>query len=122
MFDFLMYFALAIAIFLTIGETLVLVKTDKYWPLSVDDYLVCAALAYSALTLDAFASQLIMLISWAFMAGNLYAMLFTRMDPNGGTRERLQALAILLGAALVGVVCTFSLLTQSMAQSLALGV
>lgn len=100
--DPLAIFALAIAIFLTIGETLVVVKTEKYWPLSVDDYVVCALLAYSALTFEQALSPLIMLCAWLFMAGNLYAMLFTRMDPNGGTRERLGALTGLLLCALLG--------------------
>lgn len=110
MLNFLGIFALVIAVVLTIGETLVLTRTNKYWPLSLDDYAVCLALGYSGLTLDKPLSQLIMLVAWAFMAGNLYAMLFTRMDPNGGTRERLAALAVLLSASLIGIYCTTQLI------------
>ncbi|GAA6151336.1 hypothetical protein [Pseudoteredinibacter isoporae] len=102
MLDVLFYFALIVAVVLTIGETLVLVKTEKYWPLSLDDYAACALLAFSAFNLNQLYGLVMMLVAWTFMAGNLYAMLFTRMDPNGGTRERLGALAILLVCALAG--------------------
>jgi hypothetical protein len=105
-------FALCISAFLTIGETLVLIKTDKYWPLSLDDYAVCALLAYTALTLSNPLSPLLMLIAWTFMAGNLYAMLFTRMDPNGGTRERLGALTILMLCAFGGIALTLQLIIE----------
>lgn len=111
MTDFLFYFALFIAIVLTIGETLVLVKTDKYWPLSVDDYAVCGLLAFSAFNLDSGFGLALMLLAWSFMAGNLYAMLFTRMDPHGGTRERLGALAVLMVCALIGAGLTANEIT-----------
>ena len=112
MVDFLMIFAFVVAAVLVIGETMVLVKTDKYWPLSVDDYVACALLIYTGLTLEQSTSQYLMLATWSLMAGNLYAMLFTRMDPNGGTRERLGALAALLCSSLVGAVSTFLVITS----------
>lgn len=102
MTDLLFYFSLVVAVVLTIGETLVLLRTDKYWPLSLDDYAVCALLAFSAFNLSSSFGPVLMLLAWAFMGGNLYAMLFTRMDPNGGTRERLGALAVLMTCALAG--------------------
>lgn len=107
-----MYFSLVAAVLMAIGETLVLVKTDKYWPLSLDDYLVCGALLYCGLTLEQISSQYLLLATWGFMAGNIYAMIFTRMDPNGGTRERLGLLSIMLGGSLVGLLATLSLLLQ----------
>lgn len=110
MIDFLFGLALLVSVILAIGETLVLVKTDKYWPLSVDDYIACALLAHSALTLEQTSSQVLMLATWSMMAGNLYAMLFTRMDPNGGTRERLGALAALLISSVIGAASTFILI------------
>lgn len=106
--EILPVYAIVVAVLLTVGETLVLVRTDKYWPLSVDDYLVCAVLAYTALTFDAPFSQGLMLVAWAFMAGNLYAMLFTRMDPKTGTRERLGALTVLMVAAMIGAAMTLT--------------
>ena len=108
--EFLKYYALVVATLLTIGETLILIRTDKYWPLSLDDYLVCAVLFYSALTLDHPMSQVLMLIAWGFMVGNLYAMLFTRLDPNGGSRERLGALGLMLALGAGGTAATLHLL------------
>jgi len=35
--DGLPIYATVIAVVLLMGETLILVRTDKYWPLSVDD-------------------------------------------------------------------------------------
>ncbi len=106
MTSLLPYYALGVAILLTIGETLVVIRTNKYWPLSLDDYLACALLIYTALTFEQGSSQILMLIAWALMSGNLYAMLFTRMDPNGGTRERLGALTVMLALSLTGIVAT----------------
>ena len=110
---FIPVYALCIAVILTVGETLVLVKTDKYWPLSADDYVVCAVLAYTASTFETLLSQLLMLLAWAFMAGNLYAMLFTRMDPVTGTRDRLAALSVLLAASVGGAILTLLFLINS---------
>lgn len=111
MLDFLFVLALLVSVILAIGETLILVKTDKYWPLSLDDYLACALLTYSALTLEQTSSQFLMLATWSMMAGNLYAMLFTRMDPKGGSRERLGALTALLVCSVTGAASTFFLIT-----------
>lgn len=104
------YLALVTACLLIVGETLVLLRTNKYWPLSVDDYLACTVLLYAALTLEHPNSQLLMLLAWSFMAGNLYAMLFTRLDPVSGTRERVVAVGVLLIASLSGTAITSSLL------------
>lgn len=107
---YLPYYALLVAAVLIIGETLVVIRTNKYWPLSLDDYLACGLLIYSSLTLEQLLSQLLMLLTWGFMAGNLYAMLFTRMDPDGGSRERLAALAIMMCLSLLGAVATVTVL------------
>lgn len=90
-----------------------MIRTNKYWPLSVDDYLACALLVYSACTLEQTLSQLLMLVAWSFMSGNLYAMLFTRMDPQGGSRERLGALTLMLLLSLVGAVSTLILIATA---------
>jgi len=108
--DGLPIYATVIAVVLLMGETLILVRTDKYWPLSVDDYVVCLLLLYTAATFESQLSRVLMLVAWALMAGNLYAMLFTRMDPKTGTRERLGALTVLLVAALLGIVMSVTVL------------
>jgi hypothetical protein len=112
MLDFVQYFAFIVALILTIGETVIVVRTTKYWPLSMDDYVACALLIYSACTLEQSLSQLLMLMTWAFMIGNLYAMLFTRLEPQGGSRERLGALTVMLLLSLVGAISTLILIVN----------
>jgi hypothetical protein len=109
----LSYYALAFSAVLIIGETLIVLRTKKYWPLSLDDYLVCGALIWTALNLESLPMIIGMLIAWAFSAGNLYAMLFTRMDPQGGSRERLGALTVMLLLSIIGAIMTALLLIQS---------
>ncbi|MRI34413.1 hypothetical protein EOPP23_15595 [Endozoicomonas sp. OPT23] len=104
--DLLFYLAFIAAVAVLVGETLVLIKTDKYWPLSVDDYLVSAGLLIGAFTLGSALGAVILLVSWSFMAGNAYAMLFTRMDPKTGSRERLGLLVIMALTAVIGVFLT----------------
>ena len=104
--SFLPFFAVLVAVILIVGETLILVRTDKYWPLSLDDYLACLLLLYAAYSFEFLLGKVLMLIAWCFMAGNLYAMLFTRLDPITGTRERLGALAALLIAVSIGAFLT----------------
>jgi len=111
--DILGYYTLAVAILLIIGETLIVIKTDKYWPLSLDDYAVCGILLYGAFNMEQNHSLLLMIGAWCFMLGNLYAMLFTRMDPNGGSRERLGALVLLLGFGLLGLIASTQRLISS---------
>nr|WP_070961628.1 hypothetical protein [Hyphomonas sp. Mor2] len=103
----LILLACSVALFLTVGETLILWKTDKYWPLSIDDYLVCGLLFFSAFTFSEPWAPLLMLIAWTFMAGNLYAMIFTRLDPKTGTRERIPILAVLMLSACAGLTLSF---------------
>ncbi len=108
--ELLSWYTLLIAGLLIIGETLVVLRGGKYWPLSADDYVACGLLLYCALTLDTPLSRLLMLITWGFMAGNLYAMLFTRMDPDGGSRLRLKQLFIIMMLSVVGTVWTLTTL------------
>lgn len=93
-------FSVAFAVFLIIGETWVLATTDKYWPLSVDDYCVCAALLFAAYKVKEPSHAPAYLAIWMFSFGNIYAMLFTRLDPVTGSGERIGALLFLL--ALIG--------------------
>ncbi|MFS8184415.1 hypothetical protein ACMG4P_23070 [Pseudovibrio denitrificans] len=111
---YLPIYAIVLAAILCVGETLILVRTNKYWPLSIDDYLACGALIISALIFESAAGVVLMLCAWAFMTGNLYAMLFTRLDPHTGTRERIPALSVLLGATSLGLVATFATLISRM--------
>jgi len=86
----------AFIVFMSIGETVVLMTTDKYWPLSLDDYLGMAALAYATIFVRVPVRYLWMVVCYAAMAGNIYAMLFNRLDPIHGSGERIVPLIIIL--------------------------
>ncbi len=104
------WYSLIAAIALIAGETLVLVKTGKYLPLSIDDYLVAAWIAACAwrLTPDR-PDPSWLLAGWAFATGNLYAILFSRMDPTFGSGQRIGLVTIALLAAAVGLLATAAL-------------
>ncbi len=101
---FIKGYSLIFALALIIGETLVVLKTNKYWPLSLDDYIAAAALI-AVIILAQSKEKMIMFLPviWSFICGNLYAMLFTRLDPVTGSGERIALLVIALSAALVGL-------------------
>lgn len=90
------------ALALFAGETLVVIKTNKYWPLSVDDYMAVMALTFSIYLYHKSQNALGLVIVYAYVVGNLYAMLFTRLDPIHGSGERISLLAIALGVAVIG--------------------
>ncbi len=95
---------------LLVGETLVVIKTNKYWPLSLDDYIAVAALALSIYVYQKSQQALGLIVVYAYVVGNLYAMLFTRLDPVHGSGERIGLLVVALSVAAVGFV--LSLKTQ----------
>ncbi len=98
-------YALLFAFVLAVGETLVIIKTNKYWPLSLDDYIAIAVLAGLAWNSQKSPKLLAMIPAvWAFVVGNLYAMLFTRLDPVFGSGERISLLIVALAAATAGLV------------------
>jgi hypothetical protein len=102
----LLIYSTVFALLLILGETVVVLRARKFWPLSFDDYAVAALLLVASLWLADPYRLPVLLAAWAFSSGNLYAMLFTRMDPNGGSRERLPVLAVALVASLMGCALT----------------
>ncbi len=111
----LMIYSWLFIVLMGVGETLVLLTTDKYWPLSLDDYLGMAALAYATVFVKVPARYLWMIVCYAAMAGNIYAMLFNRLDPIHGSGERIVPLMIILVYLSVGLV--FSLLMHQRAAN-----
>lgn len=104
--DGLLLYAASCAVILALGETLVVLTRGKYWPLSVDDYAAAAALlAVSRARPHPFRLPLLAAV-WAFATGNLYAMLFTRLDPATGTGERVALLALATALAAAGLAWT----------------
>ncbi len=96
-------YAVFIALLLIAGETWVVLTTDKYWPLSADDYVACIALLIAAKWVNSANKLPWLIIIWTFMFGNLYAMLFTRLAP-GGSGERIELLAGLLAMLALGLI------------------
>lgn len=95
--------ALLFALALAIGETLVLWRTDKFWPLSLDDYLIVAILASAAFKPFTRTRGVVLCGAWCAAVGNSYAMLFGRLDPVWGSGQRIGLLILLLSAALLGL-------------------
>ena len=107
---FLTLYSMICALALLVGETLVVIKTNKYWPLSLDDYMAVMALSVSIYIYHKIQNVLGLVIVYAYVVGNLYAMLFTRLDPIHGSGERISLLAVALGVAVIGF--AFSLKSQ----------
>ena len=99
---FLTLYSAVCALALFVGETLVVVKTNKYWPLSLDDYIAVAALGFSIYIYQKTEKALGLIIVYAYVVGNLYAMLFTRLDPIHGSGERIGLLVAALLVAAIG--------------------
>ena len=89
------------------GEALVLATTDKFWPQGMDELAFAAAMLALAARALSPARLMLMLGAWCFLFGSLYTMLFSRLDPHGGSGERLGGLVVLMVACLVGAVWTW---------------
>lgn len=105
--DVVAYYSGVVASIFLLGEILVALKTQKYWPLSADDYVVCSLLIIAGFNLEQTFAILLLVFSWAFLFGNLYAMLFYRLSPEG-KKERILLLAMMLLLTFIGVVLSFS--------------
>ena len=95
-------YSVVCALALFAGETLVVLKTNKYWPLSLDDYIAVIALMASIYIFYKRDKALGLIAVYAYVVGNLYAMLFTRLDPVHGSGERITLLVIALSIAAIG--------------------
>ncbi len=90
-----------------IGESLTLLLTQKYWPQGMDEFaFALTLLVLCARPLDTQRLSL-MFGTWWFLFGSLYTMFFSRLDPHGGTGERLGGLLALMAACLVGAAWTW---------------
>ena len=97
-------YSIVCALALFVGETLVVLNTNKYWPLSLDDYIAVIALMVSIYILNKRNNPLGLIAVYAYVVGNLYAMLFTRLDPVHGSGERTTLLVIALVIAAIGFI------------------
>ncbi|MCK0068100.1 hypothetical protein [Kordiimonas laminariae] len=101
---------------LFIGETIVVLTSDKFWPLSLDDYVAIALLLYALRSLNAMKGKLLQFGVWAYMCGKLYTMFFIRIDPAAGEAERILPLFILLLASIAGLILSLRSFREELAQ------
>lgn len=97
-----------LSLFLIIGETVVLLKTDKFWPLSLDDYFIAIVLIIVAYCSNNNKFIPYLTAGWAFVLGNMYAMLFTRLDPIHGSGERVGLLILVNIIALLFLILSIA--------------
>jgi len=94
-------YSLVSAVGLILGESWFVFTTDKFAPLWLDDYAAAALmLAAVALWWRRYGPALV-LASWMFILGNLYAMLFTRLEPVNPPDRPWKLLAVLVVWALL---------------------
>lgn len=105
--DWLRLYTWAVAALILVGESATLARTDKFWPLGADD--LCFGLLMIGLTARSLDPRRLGLMfgAWSFEFGSLYTTYFTRIDPHGGTGERLAGLLILMALSAIGAIGTF---------------
>ncbi len=99
-------YTVVFCVLLFLGETAVVLTTDKYWPLSFDDYVAIGVLLASLRSLEHLKGQLLQLGTWAYMSGKLYTMVFVRLDPATVADQPVLALTFLLAEAIIGLLLT----------------
>ncbi|OQX33542.1 MAG: hypothetical protein B0D91_14145 [Oceanospirillales bacterium LUC14_002_19_P2] len=108
------YLALAYAWVLGIGETFVFITTNKYWPLTFDDYIAVAFMLLVVRMARNELSIVLLPVGWAFVVGNFYAMLFMRLEANFNSSERLDVITVALGVGFVGLLTSIIACVQLM--------
>ena len=104
---FVTYYSLLFALTLLVGESLVMINTQKYWPLGLDDFVAVAALLGAVFINARNSAPGYYLACWTFITGNIYAVLFMRLDPISGSGERIGLVSLVLVFALIGCVLSF---------------
>ena len=103
MHTFSRYLAMCFAWVLGIAETWIFLSTDEYWPLSFDDYLAVVLMLWCA-RIARFQQGIILLsVGWAFVAGNLYALLFSFGHSETNITIQVVAISIGLGISVIGL-------------------
>jgi hypothetical protein len=84
------------AIGIILGESYFIFTTNKFLPLWLDDYFIAMCMLFALYIKDAVASRALVFASWTFIFGNLYAMLFSRLEPINPEGRPWMLLAILV--------------------------
>lgn len=111
---FFRWYSLASALGMALGETWFVVTTDKYAPLWLDDYCAAIAMLVSVALWRRTYGAALVLASWTFVLGNLYAMLFTRLEPaNPADRPWLLLSVLVIWALLSSISALLVMIKRS---------
>ena len=112
------WYSLASALGMALGETWFVVTTDKYPPLWLDDYFAATAMLISVALWQRTYGPALVLASWTFVLGNLYAMLFTRLEPvNPPDRPWMLLAVLVVWALLSSIAAVLVMLKRSRSQA-----
>jgi len=104
MIKVLRIYTIVFCVLLFLSETAVLLNTEKFWPLSADDYVAIALLLWSLRLLDRLHGQLLQLATWGYLSGKFYNLLFVRLDLAEDASAAVLALAFLFAEAVLGLI------------------
>jgi hypothetical protein len=90
-----------------VGEAATLALTNKYLPQGMDEFAFVACMLVLTLKPLTPTRLTLMFGAWWFMVGSLYTMFFSRLDPHGGSGERLAGLVIFMAACVIGAAWTY---------------
>ncbi|MFQ3363905.1 MAG: hypothetical protein ACI883_000876 [Candidatus Azotimanducaceae bacterium] len=117
MIKVLRIYTIVFCVLLFLSETAVLVMTDKFWLFSVDDYIAIIVLLLSLRSLRLLQGQLLQLVTWGYLSGKFYTLIFVRLNPAMDTSEPVLALSVLLIEVLAGLTLVALCLRTSIASS-----
>jgi hypothetical protein len=117
MIKVLRIYTIVFCVLLFLSETAVLVMTDKFWLFSVDDYIAIIVLLLSLRSLRLLQGQLLQLVTWGYLSGKFYTLIFVRLNPAMDTSEPVLALSVLLIEVLTGLTLVALCLRTSIASS-----
>jgi len=100
------------ALALATGETWFVITTDKYAPLWLDDYFAATVMLISVALWRRSYGPALVLASWTFILGNLYAMLFTRLEPANPPDRPWMLVSILVIWALISSIAALVLMIK----------
>jgi hypothetical protein len=111
--DYLRIYTWVLVALVLVGESATLILTNKYFPQGMDEFaFVVWMVVVTSRPLNTTRLGL-MFGGYLFLFGSLYTMLFSRLDPNGGTGERIPGLIILMAACVVGAIWAYRRHQQS---------
>lgn len=88
-------YSLVSAVGLFLGESWFVLTTHKFPPLWLDDYFASMVMLIAVYYSNRQFGPALLLASWTLVLGNMYAMLFTRLEPINPPERPWMLLAVL---------------------------